>query len=200
MGSLETIAFCLFIYLLFFCAGWLCWMSNFWSFWHLTYFYTPTRFKIWSRFSFSCFGFCHSWDFSGHTQAYFLVLARGKQPRLINYIHKYLVYFDVLSVLKERKENQDWVKTSFTQRKMKSFLLLFEDLKAVTKKPPKKWTSEIFRGILFCSQRNSKENISRFQYNLGLSVPQWQGEEIVVFKSRWIMDKKKLWSWKQSVI
>lgn len=48
------------------------------------------------------------------------------------------MYFDVLSVLKERKENQDWVKTSFTQRKMKSFLLLFEDLKAVTKKPPKK--------------------------------------------------------------
>lgn len=105
MGSLETIALCLFIYLLLFCAGWLCWTSHFWRFWHLTYFYTPTRFKVWSRFSFPWFGFCHSWDFSGHTQAYFLVLARGKQPRLINYIHKYLVYFDVLRGFKgkERK-------------------------------------------------------------------------------------------------
>lgn len=104
-------------------------------------------------------------------------------------------------VLKERKETQDRVKTSFTQRKMKSFILLFEDLRAVTKKPKKKkkLTFEVFKGIIFCSQRKGKENISWFQYNLGLSVPQWQGEEIVAFKSQWIMEKKKPCSWNQSV-
>lgn len=101
-------------------------------------------------------------------------------------------------VLKERKETQDWLRTSFTQRKMKSFILLFEDLKAVIKKQ-KKWTFEVFKGIIFCSQRKGKENISRFQYNLGLSVPQWQGEEIIPFKSRWVMEKKKPWCWNQSV-
>lgn len=62
-------------------------------------------------------------------------MARSKHPRLVNYIHKYLVFFDVLRGFKGRERKPSLGENKhFIQRKMKSFILLFEDLKAVTKK------------------------------------------------------------------
>lgn len=89
-------------------------MSNFWVFSKPDLFYSPSppllKHEVAAHFSvlvLSQLGF-----FRPHTDI-LLVLARGKQPRLINYIHKYLMYFDVLRGFKGKERNPRLVKNKF---------------------------------------------------------------------------------------